>query len=214
MPPGESELHALRKLALMALRTKSIADFGRRVRGLTRGYWAGEIDQFTFVDSMIEAVRRGITQAWYQGFRECGFSVEEMTHDERSQLDQHILDSHSTILSFARFIAENSKASGGKLRTCLARAELWTNRYNAVYNEAKAIACADQKLMWLYNPEKEHCVDCLRYHGRVYRASVWKKYGALPQSRNLACGGWRCGCRLVPTDQPCTPGRPPSPMFA
>lgn len=55
-----------------------------------------------------------------------------------------------------------------------------------------------------------NCDDCLNLHGRVYRASVWDRYGIAPQSPQLACGGWRCGCRFVVTDDPVTPGRPPN----
>lgn len=55
-----------------------------------------------------------------------------------------------------------------------------------------------------------NCADCSRVEGRVYRNSVWAKYGWQPGSSDLACQGFRCRCTLDPTDEPVTSGRPPS----
>ena len=55
-----------------------------------------------------------------------------------------------------------------------------------------------------------NCCDCLRMHGRVYRNSIWAKYGIEPQSPNLACFGGHCRCKKTPTDLPVTKGRPPA----
>ena len=30
------------------------------------------------------------------------------------------------------------------------------------------------KLMWVYDPSKEHCDDCGRLHGQVHWASEWR----------------------------------------
>lgn len=43
----------------------------------------------------------------------------------------------------------------------------------------------------------DHCETCLRLHGQVHRSLDWRLSGLYPRSRRLACGGWRCDCRLV-----------------
>lgn len=209
------ELRKLAELAELSEQTKQSgreADFGRRIRGLVRGLWAGEIDEFAFVDSMITIVERGITWAWEEGASVCGISPADFSGEERQRIQLRVAETYSPVVNFAGEIVRGNRATGGKLRTHLNRAAMWSNRYAAVKHEAQLLACADQKLMWVWNPMKEHCSDCENYNGRVYRASVWAKYNIQPQMRALQCGGWRCGCNLTPTNDPVTPGRPPSPF--
>lgn len=187
---------------------KSAADFGRRVRGLARGVWAGEIDWLAFGDSMAWAIYRGYEQAWVEGAARCGIRPEERSDRERIVLQREIVEDNQRIRGFADYLQAHTKALGFKLSTVLSRAEIWTNRYTAIVTLAQVTACADRKMVWYLGRTEKHCTDCFTYEGHVYRASIWTKYGALPQSRRLECGGWRCDCRLVPTDAPVTPGHP------
>ncbi len=197
---------------LLALtESKSVASYGRQVRGLVSGLWRGSIDEATFIDAMRGTIRREMTNAWRDGALECGINPKEFTTEEQAVLSQRIDQAASTVVGFAASINANNRASGAKLKPQLGRAEMWTNQYVTTRNMAQQIACADRKLKWVWNPMKEHCHDCQRYNGRVYRASTWRKYNIAPQSRNLACGGYRCGCNFVPTTDPVTPGRPPGP---
>jgi hypothetical protein len=191
--------------------TKSSTDFGRRVRGLTRGLWADEIDFFGFVDSLISAIYRGYEQAWQEGSAECGITPADRSSNERMILQREIGIAVERVMPFADFIQAHRKVDGFLLRTNLYRANLWSNRYNAVANLARSTSCADRKFVWVLGPTREHCNDCLTYAGRVHRGSVWESVGARPQSRSLACHGYLCQCRLEPTDAPASPGRPPRP---
>ena len=80
----------------------------------------------------------------------------------------------------------------------------------AVYN----LSVAD-KPEYLANGMLAHnCRDCSTYVGRVYKADIWFKWGALPQSRALECRGFLCQCKLTPTDERAMPGHPPKPTNA
>jgi hypothetical protein len=165
---------------------------------------------FSFVDSMYYTIRVGFTGAWHDGLEECGLKPGDMTDEEKQRLDQEIQTEFSYVLNFANDIAAGKKDDGVLLRTHTVRVPLWTNRYNNVRNIARIYACGDQKLKWVISMSvKVHCPDCLMLSGRVYRASVWKSTGWEPRSRDLACGGYKCGCELKPTDDPVTRGRPP-----
>ena len=188
---------------------RSRANFARDVRDIVRSFWRDEIEYYDFIDGMYDIVVSGYEEAWAEGAATCGILPEEFTTDELDFLDEMIYAAWDPSISFADQIETNRRALGGKLGPLYTRAELWINKYDAVKALAQRIACRDQKLAWVYNPRKEHCEDCLNLHGRVYRASVWDRYGIAPQSPGLACGGWRCGCRFVVTDDPVTPGRPP-----
>ena len=185
-----------------------IADYMRSIRGLVYGLWRGSVDQFTFVDDMGLAISRGFTRAWTAGAASVGVQPSEITLAEKRALRQQINSELGFLLPFAEAIERGSKANRGLLRNVLRRAEMWINRYNGIYNQAKLMAAEDAKMEWQVG-ETEHCVDCARLNGRVYRASTWRDYNIRPQMATLECKGFRCQCRFMQTDKPCTPGHPP-----
>lgn len=184
-------------------------DYSRSIRSAVYGLWSGQMSFPGYVQTMVGAIDRGFTRAWYQGAGECGIKEGELTSDESQALYTEVNSEISFIYSFADDIMRNSKVNKGKLTPLYQRAEMWTNRFEFIRSMARSMACKDQKLQWQMGPTKEHCVDCIRLNGRVYRASVWDKYGLVPRSHNLSCGGYRCLCRFVTTSMPVTSGRPP-----
>ena len=188
--------------------TKSISDFRLSVRAAVRGLWNGEFSTFYFVDTMRAAIERNLKRAWVAGAAECGIKEDELSDGEIAARDRLIDSQFPYLLGFAGDIEENSKASGGLLGPHLERAEMWVRKYDEAKNQANVMACGDKKLKWIYG-DTEHCEDCNKLNGKVYRASIWAKYGIRPQSKSLACGGWRCKCTLQPTGEPATKGRPP-----
>jgi hypothetical protein len=187
----------------------SVEQYRARLRSAAYGFWRGAGDYDWFFYQMIIVTEMGLTRAWNEGAEECGITPEEMTFKEKMILSGLIHEEQSHIGGFASFIEQNSKAMGGKRGTIYNRVELWVNRYNAVKNKAKATTCADKKLRWTLNVlriSKEHCESCLKLAGKVKRASQWAASGWEPQGRMLACGGWRCACALVPTDEPMSKG--------
>lgn len=180
----------------------------KSLRAQIRALWRQSFDLDTFIEAFDSTIRRHLTRAWLEGARAVGISQEELSTTELKALQRIIAEEMSYVLGFGQEIQANERGIG-KLTPFTTRAILWANRYTEVVNLAKVMSKKDQKLVWIWDPAKEHCVDCARMNGRVYRARTLEKFGVLPQSSSLACGGWRCGCSLVPTTDKATPGRPP-----
>ena len=189
---------------------KSQADYESQLNTLIRSLWAGRIDLFGYVDSHVSMINRFFGQAWRQGSKDCGINFPgDSSVEELQTFDREVNDEIERVLPFAQEILAVKAEVDSKVDRFIIRATMWANQWGRIRNLAAAMACRDRPMLWLYSPLKEHCADCNRMNGRIYRNSVWQNYGILPQSRDLACGGYRCGCRLIPTDLPMTPGRPP-----
>lgn len=178
------------------------------VRAAVVQLWRGQSNLDEFVSSMIYLINRNMHIAWYEGALACGINRSELTIEEISEMRQMIDSQYQYISPFGQTIVENSRENKKKLGPLYRRAELWINRYGEVRNRAMQMACADQKLKWVWNPLKEHCSDCYHLNGKIHRASVWRKYDIRPKMSTLECGGWQCGCEFVPTDEPASRGRP------
>ncbi len=172
------------------------------LRSPVRGLWTGVLDRGQFRQSMFNTIETGIIDAWNEGAKECGIAPDELSEDELNTRDERIAQERSHVSEFGQAIQEGSRSNGGKLTPLLLRLDLWTNRYRDVNNEAKVMACKDQKLVWILGPT-EHCLSCSRLAGRVKRGSFWESAGVRPQSppnEKLICQGWNCQCVLNPTD--------------
>lgn len=208
----DSPLPAARRLpAPDDLDAKALDDFARQVRAAARILWRGDDPNalFNFVDSLNSAVTRGYAQAWTEGAKACGILPADRTPEEQRVLDEYISIAQQRLMPLAEFIAQNSRASGGKWADIQPRLGMWINRYTELRNRAQQMSCKDQKLKWIFGDTK-HCIDCKNLNGRIYRASVWAKYNLRPQMRELACSGFNCACAFQVTDEPVTPGHPPA----
>lgn len=188
---------------------KGLEAYRRALRSPVRGLWQGVIDESQFEEAMLSVIGRGLNRAWIEGAAECGIGPEELTQAEQETLAGRVTEEFGHVGGFGAAIAENSRANGGKLTPLFGRLEMWVNRYRDVINQAKAMACKDGKAIWRIGPTEQHCRSCAGFNGRVYRFSTWESNGAMPQSQNLLCRGFRCLCNLDPTDGPITKGRFP-----
>lgn len=180
------------------------------LRRAVRGLWAGELGLFGFVDQMNSAIRLHLNNAWFDGMKDEGLDRRDITPVEIQARDDLVNSEMLYVLDFGRDIIDHDKETGGALAPHLSRVERWASRYGRVRARARLLAAQDKKKKWVMNPEKENCDDCIRLDGRVYRASIWAKYGIEPRSPDLACFGTSCGCEFVDTDERVTPGRPPN----
>jgi hypothetical protein len=174
--------------------------------------WTDTTDFDGFFEAMVVAIERHITLAWHTGAKDCGVLPDELTRDERIRLQQSINYEKQWITGLGLTIEENSRANGGKLGPLFNRIEVWIGRWEGTRDEARAMACRDKKLKWVLGPTEESCRSCLSLNGKVKRASWWAEMGILPRVHNapyLECGGWRCLCELVPTNERASPGPMP-----
>jgi hypothetical protein len=190
------------------------ATYTKLIRGIARQVWRGaRIDAFGL---MWQTVGDGLTAAWALGAASCGIASAELTVDERIRRDMIIIEQRNYIFGFLEWVNIHRRDGENKLpwASINSRTNTWGNAWNKAYNEGKARACANQKLKWVLHGRritKVSCVDCKKQNGRIYRASVWAKWQIFPQSFQLACKGFNCGCAFQDAgpDERTNRGRPP-----
>lgn len=194
---------------------KSINTYRDNLRYAVRALYGGSFTFYEFLTTFQRSIDYFFTEAWQAGAALCGMMPADMTEEERTRLRLEINTEYTFVSNFGSAIISAAQAESG-LETLFARVDLWVNNYSRVFTTGQLMACADKKGKWEMGAREEHCDDCLGYHGRVYRNSVWQKflepYDAMPQGHGLACGGWQCGCAISPTTDPVTPGFPPRPI--
>ncbi len=95
------------KLAFL-MTYKSIEEYGRRLRGLTRGLWKGILDRPTFESNIFQLMRRQFTLAWNEGARVCGIEPGDRTPEEQLKLDDMTLEQAQFIPGLADWITSHS----------------------------------------------------------------------------------------------------------
>jgi len=189
---------------------KTYDTYRQSIRRLTRGLWTGDLSKFDFVDGMVTAISNQFDKAWTEGAKLVGVEPDERTDDEQEKLNFAINQEISYLPGFADAIVEGSQANGGSLQPLLDRAELWAQAYTGIVTLAQVSSGADLKLRWMYGDTIDHCPDCSQYQGKIFRKSEWNEVGAMPQSKELACGGWQCDCYFEVTSDRKTRGKPPA----
>lgn len=195
-------------------------DYGRAIRAATRGLVTGVFDEFSFIDSMIGTINRGLTRAFGEGLKKAGASIDDLDTpaylQERLALDGLINDNLASLFNFSAYILQQRVlyVQGQKriaINHVMNRATLWSNKYDKARQMAFAMASANAPLTWALGKTEKHCLSCLTFNGKTYRAETWASHNALPKSSRLCCGGWRCDCGLVPAAPATriTPGRFP-----
>ena len=198
---------------MQATISESKAGFKQDLRALSRLLWTGAIEQGEYINRMYGSIDRYLSEAFYAGAKTVGVKPADMTFEEHTELLRMLTQQHQYIPTLSQAIWDNRKGVG-KLTPLLRRLDMWVNAYSKFKNEAAALVGKNLKLMWklhgLRKTEKS-CGDCLRLDGRIYRASVWKKWDVRPQHPALACSGILCGCAFfpAPAGTRVTPGRPP-----
>lgn len=161
------------------------------------GLWSGKTSREDFLEQFELAIERGLRRAWKEGLAKAGIEEDEMTQDEEIDCANFILEQYKYVPGFADFIEANSRANKGKLANLQYRLNLWASAYQKAVNAAFAAAEANPLVGWLINPAKENCTDCLYASSRVYRKSVWIKWGWTPGNGETECS-IGCGCEWKP----------------
>lgn len=195
-------------------RFKSSSSYRSALRANVKSLWTGSWSVIDFYNATANTVTQGFDQAWEEGAAKVGIKADERTDEETARLALEINLEVSHILKFGTDIANNNKENGGSLDMFYNRVDLWVNSYERILNLAEVMAASDKKLKWKQGPTEQGCIDCTLMDGRVYRGSIWQKYGWEVRSKVLSCGGWKCQCEFVVTDEPVTKGIPPKPTGA
>ena len=190
-------------------RIKTETIYEETLKRLARKLWEGSFDALDFVEEMDYAIREGLTNAVYDVLASLNMTPAELSFEERVKLLEFIGNNVDRVWRLASWIEQNRRGISA-LATIYSRIQMWARQYRKTANFFKKLLGGTIKYKWIWSPKKEHCKDCEKLNGRVYRANVWVRYDIEPQSPRLACGGYRCGCDLIPTTENATPGRPPN----
>lgn len=186
----------------------NVQTFARALRGIVLTLYNNQTDTVNFFDAATQIIYHGYISAWYQGAKMVGVMPDELTPEEAGAMQASVFQQLLFLQGFADYIFQNSRAMNNSLPAVINRMSLWLNRWNQFVNQGRMMASLDKKAEWVMGPT-EHCPSCLKLSGKVKRNSQWIAAGIHPQSRLLACGGFRCKCQLLPTDKPMSKGRLP-----
>lgn len=183
----------------------------RQIWNLTLGLYRDEISQGDFVDGMAEVIQEQLTRAFREALRQNDMDpdlVNDYGDGYGDELESMILSEFMFVDRFVLDIVEARRTDSG-FEQFQTRAQVWANRYNEAVNTANALIAEQNgsNLVWHYG-DTEHCETCQSLNGIVAPASVWEQLGIHPQeppNDALECGGWRCRCRLEPTDKRASP---------
>jgi hypothetical protein len=183
---------------------KTVEYFLRQIQGLVRAVY-NNILGGEFIDIMADLISGQLTQAANQALQEANVT---MTDTIRAAVESAILSEYTHVDQYYRDIVD-AKVDNTSIEPLLARAQMWANRWNDVYNMVKTMIAAEfgQKLEWVYG-DADHCTTCQSLNGIVAYAAEWDMLNIHPQGAPngaLECGGWRCQCQLVVTEKRATP---------
>jgi len=187
-----------------------IDQYRRGLKSAVRGLWSGALTTVQATSAFEAAIERRITQAWNEGAAECDIAPDELSEAEVLARDEFIENQIEFVPSFLADVAANSKKNKGKLKPLFSRTELWVNQYSSAKQKSEAMACGDEKRIWVLG-RTEHCRTCLVLNGQVRRLSFWESH-VLPRNGpndKLECHGFNCQCELRPTKKPISRGRLP-----
>jgi hypothetical protein len=189
---------------------KSVQTYQRATRELATALWRGDISAREFEDRFRPRMTRSLEEAFIDGLEQGGLSREDLEPEDFDDLIETTGREETFIAPLATYISDNSRAKGGRLNVIRSRVDRWAATYSSTKELGFMVAKSTANLLWKYDPRKEHCRDCARLNGKVYKGRTWKKYDIRPQSKELACFGLWCGCQFEETDKPVNRGRPPA----
>jgi hypothetical protein len=193
---------------------KTEAFYNRALRRDILDYYRNDMEAGEFIDDMIRLIDGQLTRAWNEGMRQNALDPkEDMTDEYQEILDGIISAEYDHVLDLASAI-EAARTNEAGVNQLYVRADMWTNRYNDVVNQAKLATADDKdKYEWVLGETEQHCTTCAALHGVVASVRQWEESGYHPQqppNDKLECGGWQCDCRLDPTRKRRTRGGIPS----
>jgi hypothetical protein len=191
--------------------TKTYYYYNRQIVSFVGQLFTDSISADDFITVFSTLIYNQLFAAWRDGMAANGLDPsKDFTQDMADKISPIADGEVSHLRGFAADIIAARPDGADEI---LARAGLWSNRYNDVLNMAKMeTAPKDKRYKWIYG-DTEHCETCAMLNGKVATAAAWSASGYRPQSPpnpRLSCGGWRCRCKLVETEDKETEGGIPS----
>ena len=175
----------------------------RVIEGLVRGVYNGQVGG-DFVDAIAALIRGQITQAFQQAYEDEGYTGFFPPDFLQAGIESMIITqtNFDWIYNYYKDIVD-ARVDNKPIDPLLARATMWANVYKEAYNEALRLITLDGggNMIWHEGDTKDKCSTCKYLDGICASAKEWEIAGFRPQGSMLQCGGFNCGCELVPTTQ-------------
>lgn len=194
---------AIKWLASRGVKTEGFMN--RAIDKMIKDLYYGEITKDEFDGRMFDLIDDQMRRAFNEGMRKNGLDpVANMTDAWRQIYQDKTLSQVEFIDKFSRDILNNADQVAGYDKL-LERANMWSNQYPAMVNEAKLVtAYPKDRYQWHLGATEEHCSTCAALDGQIHSAQWWLDSGyhpGNPPNPALECGGWRCDCTLEYTDE-------------
>lgn len=183
------------------------AKFERDVDSIFKLAVTGRTTQAGFISALTAVLNSAIEDVAFAGLADGGVKTKELEEDERLFVENHQREQAQYIDNVAVAIFDDGRVTEEEAR---GKADMWWNQsVNPVYAEMIVRASANAAFKRVLGATEEHCVDCTKLNGQVRRAKFWHERKIWNASKVTQCGGFRCECRNVATDEPITRGRFP-----
>jgi hypothetical protein len=163
-------------------------------------YRGGSVSDFE--DSWAGSIEEQLNRAWREGARSVEVDPKDFEEEDIAEIEAIIVNEFGYVSGLAAEIVQAAKDEAG-FDAFRSRVDIWANRYNDVVNRAVVWFGDRENIEWIYG-DTEHCKTCEALNGIVAWAKEWELAGVVPQNPDnpvLECRGWRCQCRLEPTDK-------------
>jgi hypothetical protein len=155
------------------------------------------LDRRSFGVTMRSLLKRYGFEAYKDGLRQGGVTVDQMDPDDASDAMRVFIQESAYINGLADDVF---KAKAVTQTNAQARAQMWGKSLQN-FNDAGLLS-ADRNGMYRWDMDpliNEHCIDCKRLDKQVHRLKTWQSRALMPRSSKLSCHGYNCGCRLTKT---------------
>jgi hypothetical protein len=190
--PGERE--AARQQARRIVQD----EMHRRLHAWMDLYELGRISSSEWAKQAGGDIRWFYEEIYRQGQRTVGDPAIDLSPQDRAIVNRLIADE----LDWLKRFADDMDAGRGRM-PYRERLDLYVNATWEVWWNGWVIGDqrSTREIRWVFGGTIEHCKDCQRFVTmgwtpvRRFFAEVIAK-GYAPRSGHLACGGWKCKCRL------------------
>lgn len=188
---AEKALNAPRGNVLDRKATPLAQELIDAIQSHSRAYGSNRIDRAELENKTKDAARAAAIAAIV-----AGYGSDDYPEELIEELDEY---ERANVAAAGRLSEVADRVKSGELDSSVIAglAALWASRIDFMYHLAMTYKPGDPMLQWKTGATVKSCDDCAFQDGEILKASEWRAGGVLPQSRALACGGWRCGCELV-----------------
>lgn len=193
-PSGGSYTEASMK-AIQATRLLFEGDYD----DLLSAYRAGDINRRTWATRMRTLLQRYGRLAFRDGLIDGGYNISPTSplgDDDAATVNQLLAEQSQYVTSLGAVLKE------GEISDTQARmkpAMWWNKSVKPFYDAGRLSADKNGLYLWLLNPLKQNCPTCIAAAGQVHRLRDWYRKNLIPQSDDLLCRGFNCGCQLQRT---------------